>query len=242
MRKLILSFIILLTAGSICVSQYIGNSYRFPTPAPSNQENFEETGTPSSGLWTAGGGDTSFDRTGHALVSEAMSNNDHNEHSYLTLGGSVTQFHVAFMFDWEGGESASGSTSRPIGFRAGTGSGGSEVCLLNYNQATNPAAVALMLNGSAGTASSTFTITKNTRYYVWLDFNASGTSSLHISTTTTKPTVGTDTSTSFATSGTSGSTQPDRFTLIGTRNNGRATIDGVYWSASSAIGSNPWGF
>lgn len=196
------------------------------------EEDFEETGTPSSGIWTPTGA-VDFDATEHtALDSQAMGISSTAVSALASLPDApLDAVSVACMI--ECATAAAASDNRyPIRIRDAAATA---LVIMGVNTSGN---VGARING-ADTMSSTFVWQASTRYYVWLDFVKNGTCFFGISTSATKPSAGTDSATAFAFSAADALNLNASDLYFTSHRTGEVWLDRLFVSGS-AIGDNPW--
>tara|TARA_R110000803_G_scaffold33627_5_gene73532 strand:- start:1776 stop:2429 length:654 start_codon:yes stop_codon:yes gene_type:complete len=154
-------------------------------------EDFEETGTPTTGTWATSGA-PDFDSTSHSVLTGQAAD---------CVAGSFavdyTATDVYIKFEYQAG----GISSERYLFylRQGPGLAGGLGLAIKQTAAEK---LRIFINAGVGTASTTFTIQTATKYYIWADYKISGACYVGISTADVKPTSGTDTATAWADSGT----------------------------------------
>jgi len=171
-------------------------------PTLTIDEDFEETGTPTAGTWASVSGSPDYDSTTHVVLdgealrcsSTASARVDTSSTDrYLKLeyqGAALSAVKLLYVI-WSDGDVA-------LGLRESASE-----------------KMAIYLNNSDGTFSTTFTFQAGTKYYVWMDYFPSGTCYVGISTIDSKPSPGTDTTTAWADSGTDiGSANPTHIQMF----------------------------
>lgn len=196
-------------------------------------EDFEETGTPTVGGWTATGS-PEYDNASHSTLTGEALELDSGDQTYASYTANSTVWAATKI------ELASSAIpSSAVSYFAIRSSSGGALVILRIGVGGS-GKVALFCAGVDGTASSTFTISGATLYYVWLKYVDGGTCELYVSTTPTKPAMSTDSATQFSTSATddnSGDAARVDF-------RGGAYLNGVYYDevfVSTSELTNPWG-
>ena len=162
-------------------------------------EDFAETGTPSSGTWTSSG-TVDWDSTAHSTMNGQALQLGSADTVWVDVSSPVE---VKCIYETS---SAPSITSSLLSYISTTGAGAPGT-VLQAMQSTTGAKVQFLTGGSASSASSTFTITANTKYYITMRFAASSTCYFGIATTDIEPGNGTDTATAFGVEKTGGATE-----------------------------------
>lgn len=223
-----------LDGGTLVDGRRLDGTDPFAAPGYLIEEYFEETGVPTAGNWSVLSGTLSWDSTTHInMTGEAVFMSGSGQPEAITSFSAQTDVWAACKFEVNAGVTFT-DTQSLFGIR--TSAGGA----LTLFQTSATDRVKIWAGGSEGTASSTFSLADDTLYYVWLHYVASGTCEFYISTTPSRPALGTDTATQFASSkaDVSGS-NAERLSLRGNSGVFSVYFDEVFVSTSEL--TNPWG-
>jgi hypothetical protein len=185
-----LAFLLVGTTTTTNMLQVVAKLKGGGAPSYIVDEDFDEASEPpSSGLWSTVAGTPVYNKvTVHALTNEAFSN-DSGDHAKCEIG-STPRF-VKFRYEAE-----TLDTSNRIPFTTHTNNAGA-YCVGWWIRGSDKK-VSIYINAATKTFSSTFTMTADVVYYVWIDWVPSGRCYVGINTANAKPAMGTDTSTAWA--------------------------------------------
>jgi len=209
-----------------------GPSGSAPAPSYLVNQNFEGTGYDNSESWseTTSSGTVDEDYTGVVLLGSQSLRLNSNEGEVVDTKTSFTAQSTAWafcLFQPKTWNSSVGDTQ----FYLADGSNNILAGMFVQNDGT----VKFKVNGSSSAASAT-TLSLDQTYYVWIHYVTSGTCTLYMSTTSTRPSS--DGSGAVVLTGTAAATNTSKVILYNGYFGGQFIFDKVLVSGSE-IGNNP---